>query len=166
MKLFKQITLFFAVLVLFTNCSKDETAATPAIVGKWKVTTVTGKLALLGQTTDVNENLAASNLVYDFKSDGTYTSTGSLDVVDVKATNTQTSGTYKISGNTVTIAYKNSKNKDVTEIYPFTVSGTSMAFKINLDEYKRQLTATGDPNASVALAFITSVDLSINFIKQ
>jgi hypothetical protein len=165
MKILKQITLVFAALVLFANCSKDE-AAGPAVVGKWKAGTATGKINLLGQTTDINENLAASNLVYDLKADGTFTSTGSFDVVNTQATATPISGTYKTSGSTITFSYTNAKKVNVTENYTYAVSGSSMTLKLTLDEYKRQITASGDPNAGFVLALISSLDLTINFTKQ
>jgi hypothetical protein len=167
MKIFKQITLFFAALILLTNCSKDEAApAASTIVGKWKANNVTGTSTVLTQSVDRARDLTSSNYVYDFKADGSFTATGFYDVISTRPSDNAIAGTYKITGTNLALTYMNTRKLSVTESYTLTLTDKSMSLKMNLDDYKKLVMASGDPNAALAISIVTALDVSVNFTKQ
>ena len=164
MKHLNRLFLLIFVLAFAIGCSKSSDPAPAAtIVGKWKASTIKGSATALGQTQSINETI---NATFEFKADNTFTGTGMIKALDTDVvSNTSVSGKYTFSGSEVTMTYTDpSTKKESIETYKVTISGSTMTWNLNLDAYKKL--AANDPNAALALAFISALDLNITLQKQ
>jgi hypothetical protein len=162
MKHLNKLFLLIFVLAFAIGCSKSSDPA-PAIVGKWKASTVKGSATVLGQTQAINEAIDAT---FEFKADNTFTTSGTINALDTDVVNkTSVSGKYTFTGSEVTMTYTDpSTKKETVETYKVTVSGSTMTWNLNLDAYKKL--AANDPNSALLLAFISALDLNITLQKQ
>ncbi|MDR6563591.1 MULTISPECIES: lipocalin family protein [unclassified Arcicella] len=169
MKNSHSLLILFLSIFLITSCKdKDEVVASSSlVVGKWKVSTLKGSVIALGTTENYNEDLSAENIVYEFKSDGTFTGTSQVDFTSDNNTVVATpiNGTYVVSGSEITLNYTNpTTKKAVKEIYSVAVSGTKLTFGLTLDLLKKAY--SNDPNSLAGLSLISALNLTIEMNKQ
>ena len=161
----KKIIYILVSLLVFVGCQKnDPPASAETVVGKWQATTVKGKIDIFGSNEDINENVEKEGLVYEFKTDGTFSSNGFLDEegsVEKRAI----SGKYTVNGDQVKIMYPESgQTKDNVKYYKLALSGNAITLNLTKDLLTVAVNES-DPlgTGALLLSFLSSLDVTYTF---
>ena len=105
---------------LFTiGCEDDDATESNPLVGVWNMTSLS-ITAPVDTTMDANENFS---IVFIFNEDGTFSNQG----VEGGESHSET-GTWSTSGNKLTIITDDVAEGEETDIWDYTVSGSSFSF--------------------------------------
>jgi hypothetical protein len=149
--------LFLLVLTFIVSCSKKSDEVTPAsLVGKWKDNGTVGKLSGTdnGKAVSYDISSPASNIIIEFKNDGTA-------LVDGDAIN------YKLTGSILTLSVGNLS-------YDYTVSkvsATELVLSLTKEQYYKFADLVYDTTSSdyKSIQNIKSnavVEYKENYVKQ
>ncbi len=167
MKNFYLILGWIGSIFLLGSCAKnDPPAQGDQITGKWQTTMVKGKLDIYGVSEMLDENVEKSNLVYEFKADGTFTSGGTIDPTGT-VTKESISGKYTVTGTQLKLFYrKNNQQTDTVDYYNLGLTGSGMTWQLTKQLFSQAVTES-DPKGDSAflIAFIGDIDLTFSFRK-
>lgn len=159
--------LWISTFVLLAGCQKnDDPAPSETVVGKWQATTVKGKIGVFGVNEDINENIENEGIVYEFNTDGNFTTNGTIDE-EGSVVKKSISGKYTVTGDQIKLTYRESgQTKDTVEYYKLNLTGNTITFTLT----KELLTVAvneSDPSGTGALllSFISSLDVTYTFKK-
>ena len=149
--------LFIFALFLIVSCSKKSDEVTPAnLVGKWKNNGTVGKLSGTdnGKAVSYDISVPASNIIVEFKSDGTA-------LVDGDALN------YKLTGSILTLSVSGiSFDYTVSK-----VSATELVLTLTKEQYYKYVDTFEDPTSNnykliQNIKTTAVVDYKESYVKQ
>ena len=169
MKKVNQLLLLCLFFAFAFGCKKDGEggAVGPSIVGKYKESGIKGSVTIdfLGQKATEPLDEAATNVIVEFKSDGTVTDFSALgdDTKLTKYTNTATQITL--------IGLEN--GKECSMVFNYKLSNGNLIISMDKNLFNKNLTAISAAGGDSDLAdlnefltFITDISYEQTFIKQ
>ena len=121
------LSMLLVFSFLFTiGCEDDEATTSDTIVGVWNMTSIV--VVSDGQTTTIDASSDYS-MVIIFNEDGTYSNQGVMEGDSHSET-----GTWSTSGNTLTIIFEEEEEGTITDIWDYTLSGSSFSMTITETE--------------------------------
>ena len=115
------LSMLLVFSFLFTiGCEDDEATTSDTIVGVWNMTSIV--VVDGGQTTTIDASSDYS-IVIIFNEDGTFSNQGVME-----GESHSENGTWSTSGNKLTVITEDVAEGQETEIWDYTVSGSSFSF--------------------------------------
>ncbi len=172
MKYVSPYRLLLFSMVLLTACGKNKDSVTPSLVGKWQVLTVMTTVSNKSVAATQTENYSGKDASYEFQSDGTFTSRAP-DSTSTGIKTTIETGTYKLSGNSITLTVQDPSTKVSTNNYAtYGLSGSSLTFTVTKDLLLKSLNEqlTTDPGITqLVIAALNTYDVytvTVNMQRQ
>ncbi len=174
------LKFFFITVISIISiaCSKTEDISMNQLSGKWNLTNVSSKVELKDQSIDdSNKDVSSEQIYFEFDANGNYTTNAEISLVDnsLKKSASNSSNTYKISGDNFILTYTDAQLKQELTLYLNIVSLTTNQLELNISKtellksFEQSVTKLDPFTTALVNLYLDSIlkfDFTLGFIKQ